>query len=90
MATLDFMDDVSVAFRKYIQGHGVKRPSVLKVTYEDALFWHGAAHTAESTPEFVERNVKPYVQTLPLNRHRLEDCRVVLVGVDSGEVTRFE
>jgi hypothetical protein len=90
MATVDFKDDVNVALRKFINKNGLKRPSVLKVVYEDAWVWLGAAPTHESPSDFVKRVVEPYVRTLRLNGQLLEDCRVELLKVDSGEETRFE
>jgi hypothetical protein len=93
MATDNFRDDVSAAFRKFIKAN-TKRPSALKVPFEDALVWHDAARTNEmvsaTIQEFVAETVTEYVHTLPWNREPLTDCGVVLLGVESGEQTHFE
>ena len=94
MATDDFREDISVTFRKFVQRNKGKRPSVLKVPYEDAVIWHVAAFARESVPskieEFVAKTVNRYVHTLPLNHQPLEDCSAVLLAVDSGEKIHFE
>jgi hypothetical protein len=94
MATDNFREDVSVAFREFVQRNKGKRPSVLKVPYEDAMIWHVAASARESVSpkieDFVAKTVNWYVHTLPLNHQPLEDCSAVLLAVDSGEKIHFE
>jgi hypothetical protein len=43
MATDDFREDISVAFRRFVLRNKGKRPSVLKGPYEDAMIWLVAA-----------------------------------------------
>jgi hypothetical protein len=94
MATDDFREDISVAFRRFVLRNKGKRPSVLKVPYEDATIWLVAAFARESVPskikEFVTETVNRYVHTLLLNHQPLEDCSAVLLAVDSGEKIHFE
>ena len=90
MATDDYRDDVSVALRRFVQSNEGRRPSVLKVTYEDAMVWIAAEHSEKTPQEFVHQDVKKFVHTISLNHQILTDCSVELLTVDSGEESHFE
>jgi len=85
MGTQDFKGDISAALKKYTQQNLGQSPTVLKLNYRDVMDWAGR----EFPKDFVERDVKPYVQTCKLNKKPL-DCSITLLNVDSDELTHFE
>ncbi len=90
MATDDFKGDISAAIKKFIQRNKSGVPRVLKITAEDAMTWHSAVGTRESTHDFLEHRVRPYLATVSCNKQKLRHCRIELLTGDSGEQTRFE
>jgi hypothetical protein len=90
MATTDFRGDISAAIRKFMERNKTGVPRVLIVTAEDAMIWHSADGSRESTRDFLDHQVRSYLATVSCNGQKLRDCRVELSTADSGEQTRFE
>jgi hypothetical protein len=95
MGTDRFMDDISAELRKFIAANKEKQPSVLIVSFEDALVWYNAARLKDDIrcgpKEFVELGaVKDYVQSLPWKQQNLKNCRITVLAVDSRQKTHFE
>jgi hypothetical protein len=90
MATTDFKGDISAAIKKFAERNKTGVPRVLIVTAEDAMIWHSADGSRESTRNFLEHRVRAYLATVPYGGQKLQDCKVELLAADSGEQTRFE
>jgi hypothetical protein len=90
MATTDFRGDISAAIKKFIERNKTGVPRVLIVTAEDAMIWHSADGSRESTRDFLDHQVRSYLATVPCNGQEHWDCRIELLSADGGEQTRFE
>jgi hypothetical protein len=90
MGTDDFKADISAAIKKFTQRNRSGVPHALKITAEDAMVWHSAVGTRESTHDFLENRVRPYLATVPCNGQRLSDCLIEILADESGEQSRFE
>jgi hypothetical protein len=88
MATTDFRGDISALIKKF--NKTTRPPRALKVAAEDAMIWHSADGSRESTRDFLEHRVRAYLATVPYGGQKLRDCKVELLAADSGEQTRFE
>lgn len=89
MGTIDFKGDISVAVKKYSEQNQGQSPTELKLNYRDVMDWLTAEHSRDSFGTFIEREVRPYVQSCKLSKKSL-DCLITLLDVDSDELTHFE
>lgn len=89
MGTQDFKGDISHALNKYARQNPGKSPTKLELNYRDMMDWHRAERSKESFKDFIERALKPYVQSCKLNQKALE-CSITLLNENSDQLTHFE
>jgi hypothetical protein len=89
MGTERFREDVSESLRKYVKSNSGQKPEQLKVNFRDAMAWHERESSGLSVQDFVEKDVKSYVNSIPFQKSVL-NCSVKLLGVDDESSTRFE
>jgi hypothetical protein len=89
MGTQDFKADVSEALKKFARNNLGQTPSVLKVSYQDAMAWHAGAGSTLGIPPFVNQAVKTYLETIPFQQSPLR-CSILLLNVEDRTPTRFE
>lgn len=89
MGTERFQDDVSEALKKYIRFNPGQGPQVVKVNFRDALAWHQHERSSLQISDFVQKVVRPYVNSIRMQKKSLS-CSAELLGADDNSPTRFE
>jgi hypothetical protein len=89
MGTDVFRADVSNALAKFLVEEPKREPEVLKVNYRDAMGWHTGEKSQSLIQDFVNQDVKSYVDTIPFRKSLLR-CTVKLLNVDDDTPTHFE
>ena len=90
VGTIDFKADIAAELRRFTKLKPNSIPVVLKVTPVDAMIWHSAAGTRESTAKFLTNTVVPYLATVPCNGRKLKGCRIEQLPDEGGDQTHFE
>ena len=94
LGTHRFREDIGFLLGRFLRQNPGRKPSILKVSFRDAMTWHTAEGSRLSIPDFVDRTVKSYVETIPVGKSPLS-CSVELLSLDKDlqsddEPTHFE